>query len=44
MKGFLAYQLWRSAVFTHLVSLKNKVLVPLSRLPSFLSRRDLSRF
>jgi NADH:ubiquinone reductase (non-electrogenic) len=44
MKGFLAYQLWRSALFTQLVSLKNKVLVPLSRLQTALFGRDLSKF
>lgn len=42
--GFLAYQLWRSALFTNLVSVKNKVLVPLSRLQSMLFGRDLSKF
>jgi NADH:ubiquinone reductase (non-electrogenic) len=44
IKGYLAYQLWRSAIFTQLVSLKNKVLVPLSRLQAWLFGRDLSKF
>jgi NADH:ubiquinone reductase (non-electrogenic) len=42
--GFLAYQLWRSAIFTRLVSAKNKVLVPLDRLRAFVFGRDLSKF
>ncbi|MBY0233252.1 MAG: FAD-dependent oxidoreductase [Gemmataceae bacterium] len=42
--GWWAYQLWRSAIFTDLVSLKNKVLVPLSRLMAAIFGRDLSRF
>ena len=42
--GFLAYQLWRSAIFTHLVSPKNKLLVPLDRLRAFVFGRDLSKF
>jgi NADH:ubiquinone reductase (non-electrogenic) len=44
LAGFLAYQMWRSAIFTSLVSVKNKVLVPLSRLQSALFGRDLSKF
>ena len=42
--GFLAYQLWRSAIFTDLVSVKNKLLVPLDRLRAFVFGRDLSKF
>ena len=42
--GSWAYQLWRSAVFTQLVSPKNKVLVPLDRLRAYVFGRDLSKF
>jgi NADH:ubiquinone reductase (non-electrogenic) len=42
--GFLAYQLWRAAIFTQLVSVKNKILVPLDRLRAFVFGRDLSKF
>lgn len=42
--GWWAYQMWRSAIFTDLVSLKNKVLVPISRLLTFFFGRDLSKF
>jgi NADH:ubiquinone reductase (non-electrogenic) len=42
--GFLAYQLWRSAIFTQLVSPKNKVLVPLDRLRAAIFGRELSKF
>jgi NADH dehydrogenase FAD-containing subunit len=42
--GFWAYQLWRSAVFTRLVSPKNKILVPMDRLRAFVFGRDLSKF
>jgi NADH:ubiquinone reductase (non-electrogenic) len=42
--GFLAYQLWRSAIFTQLVSPKNKLVVPLDRLRAFVFGRDLSKF
>jgi len=42
--GWVAYQLWRSAVFTQLVSLRNKILVPLSRLRTAVFGRDMSKF
>jgi hypothetical protein len=42
--GFWAYQFWRSAVFTHLVSPKNKVMVPLDRLRASVFGRDLTKF
>jgi len=42
--GFLAYQLWRSAIFTQLVSPKNKVLVPLDRMRAAIFGRELSKF
>jgi NADH dehydrogenase FAD-containing subunit len=42
--GAWAYQLWRSAVFTQLVSPRNKVLVPLDRLRAYVFGRDLSKF
>ncbi len=42
--GWWAFQLWRSAIFTDLVSLKNKVMVPVSRLLAVIFGRDLTRF
>jgi NADH:ubiquinone reductase (non-electrogenic) len=42
--GAWAYQVWRSAVFTQLVSPNNKVLVPLDRLRAYVFGRDLSKF
>jgi NADH dehydrogenase FAD-containing subunit len=42
--GTWAYQLWRSAVFTQLVSPKNKIIVPLDRFRAFVFGRDLSKF
>lgn len=42
--GFLAYQLWRSTMFTHLLSWRNKILVPLDKLKSIIFGRELSRF
>jgi len=42
--GAWAYQLWRSAVFTQLVSPRNKLLVPLDRLRAYVFGRDLSKF
>jgi NADH:ubiquinone reductase (non-electrogenic) len=42
--GFLAYQMWRSAMFTQLVSPKNKILVPLDRLRAAVFGRELSKF
>jgi NADH dehydrogenase FAD-containing subunit len=44
VSGWLAYQLWRSAAFTGLMSVKNKVLVPLDRLRALVFGRDLSKF
>jgi NADH:ubiquinone reductase (non-electrogenic) len=42
--GFWAYQQWRGAIWTGLVSWKNKLLVPLDRLRAFAFGRDLSKF
>jgi NADH dehydrogenase FAD-containing subunit len=42
--GRWAYQLWRSAAFTRLLSAKNKVLVPLDRLRAYTFGRDLTKF
>jgi len=42
--GFIAFLLWRSVIFTHLVSTKNKVLVPLDWLRTRIFGRDLSKF
>jgi NADH:ubiquinone reductase (non-electrogenic) len=42
--GFLGYQLWRSAIFTQLVSPKNKLLVPLDRFRALVFGRDLGKF
>jgi len=42
--GFLAYQLWRSTMFSHLVSWRNRILVPLDKLRSTIFGRELSRF
>jgi hypothetical protein len=42
--GFWAYQLWRTAMFTGLVSLRNKVLVPADRLRAGIFGRDVSKF
>jgi NADH dehydrogenase FAD-containing subunit len=42
--GFRAYQLWRSAVFTHPMSPKNKALVPPDRLRAYVFGRDLGKF
>jgi hypothetical protein len=36
--------LWRAAVFTQLVSVRNKVLVPPDRLRARLFGRDLTKF
>jgi NADH:ubiquinone reductase (non-electrogenic) len=42
--GVWAYWLWRSGVFSQLVSARNKVWVPLDRLRAKVFGRDLSRF
>lgn len=42
--GFWAYQLWRSAMLTGLVSVKNKILVPLDRFRAAVFGRELSKF
>jgi NADH:ubiquinone reductase (non-electrogenic) len=42
--GWVAYQLWRSAIFTDLVSVRNKILVPLSRLRTAVFGRDMGKF
>lgn len=43
VSGFLAYQQWRAAIWTQLVSVRSKVLVPLDRLRAFAFGRDISR-
>ncbi len=43
LSGFWAYQQWRAATWTQLVSLRSKVLVPLDRLRAFAFGRDISR-
>jgi NADH dehydrogenase FAD-containing subunit len=42
--GAWAYQHWRSALFTQVVSPRNKVPVPLDRLRAYAFGRDLSKF
>jgi len=42
--GILAWIFWRSAYFTRLMSLKNKILVPMFWFKSFVFGRDISRF
>jgi len=42
--GARAYQLWRAATWTQLVSVRNKLLVPLDRMRARLFGRDLSKF
>jgi hypothetical protein len=42
--GAWAYQHWRSALFTQVVSPRNKVLIPLDRLRAYVFGRDLSKF
>lgn len=43
-RGFAAFLLWRGAYLTKLVSLKNKILVPMFWFKSFIFGRDISRF
>lgn len=43
-KGFTAWVFWRSVYITRLVSVKNKVLVILDWIKTFLFGRDISRF
>lgn len=43
-KGFTTWLFWRSAYFTRLVSLKNKILVVFDWLKTFVFGRDISRF
>lgn len=43
LSGFWAYQQWRAATWTQLVSLRSKVLVPLDRFRAFVFGRDISR-
>ena len=42
--GSRAYWMWRTSVFSQLVSARNKVLVPLDRLRAKVFGRDLSKF
>ena len=41
--GYVAYQQWRGAIWTDLVSTRNRVLVPLDRLRAWVFGRDLSK-
>ena len=43
LSGQLAYQQWRAAIWTQLVSVRGKILVPLDRLRAFLFGRDISK-
>jgi NADH:ubiquinone reductase (non-electrogenic) len=43
VSGFLAYQQWRAAIWTQLVRVRSKVLVPLDRLRAFAFGRDINR-
>jgi NADH:ubiquinone reductase (non-electrogenic) len=42
--GFRAYQHWRGAIWTQLVSARNKILVPVDRMRARLFGRDLNKF
>lgn len=44
LRGFTTWIFWRSAYFTKLVSLKNKILVVFDWLKAFVFGRDTSRF
>jgi NADH dehydrogenase FAD-containing subunit len=44
LAGFLAYQLWRSTIFSHLVSPRNKILVLVDRMRARIFGRDMSKF
>ncbi|HEY8239860.1 MAG TPA: hypothetical protein VIH35_00355, partial [Kiritimatiellia bacterium] len=41
--GYLAYHQWQAATWTHLMSPRNKILVPLDRLRAAIFGRELSR-
>lgn len=41
--GYLAYQQWKGAIWTHLMSRRNKILVPLDRLRAAVFGRELSK-
>ena len=43
LSGFWAYQQWRAATWTQLVSLRSKLLVPADRLRAFVFGREISR-
>lgn len=43
LAGFWAYQQWRAAIWTQLVSWRSKVLVPLDRFRAYVFGRDISR-
>jgi len=42
--GFAAWLFWNAAYVTKLVSLKNKIMIPMYWFKSFLFGRDISRF
>jgi NADH:ubiquinone reductase (non-electrogenic) len=41
--GFWAYQQWRAATWSQLVSVRSKILVPLDRLRAFVFGRDITK-
>ena len=43
-KGFFAFLLWRSAYFTKLLSIRNKILVPMYWLKTLVFGRDISNY
>ncbi len=43
LSGYWAYQQWRAAIWTQLVSVRSKVLVPLDRFRAFAFGRDISK-
>ena len=43
-KGFFAFLLWRSAYLTKLLSIRNKILVPMYWLKTIIFGRDISNF
>ncbi len=42
--GFLTWVFWNAAYLTKLVSVKNKVMIPMYWFKSFVFGRDISRF
>jgi len=44
MSGFISWILWNAAYITKLVSVRNKIMIPLYWFKSFVFGRDISRF